>query len=417
MNTEPYTINDVKSTICDANNLYRAYLNTIKSSKWKETTQKFALNYLRNIFKLSDELASMEYKPGQEGEFVLNERGKIRVITTLQPRDRMVRHILCDDILMPVIRPKLIYDNHASIKNRGMALHRKRFDMHLHKFYRKYGNKGYILLGDFTKFYDNILHDIAKSQLLELFEYDEYLNWLLTVIFKNFEVDMSYLNDQVFKKAIDQIFNKLEYRDIPKELKTKTKFLPKSVNIGDQLSQIIGIYYPNSIDTYIKYVKSIKYYGRYMDDFYIIANTKEELLSLLNEICEISEKLGIHINTRKTHIVRLDKMYRHLQVKYSVTNTGRVIKMIHPKRISDMRRRLKKIQYKVLLGEAEYSDIEEMFKSWMGGHYKIMSAKQRKNLISLYEDLFNVNITIIKISGSYKLIFTQKEEKHGTRVI
>lgn len=113
---------DCKSIICDANNLYEAYLKTIKGSKWKETTQKFALNYLRNIFKLIDELLKQSYLPGEEGEFTLNERGKIRPITTLQPRDRLVRHVVCDEILMPEVEKKIIYDNGASIKRSGAIL-------------------------------------------------------------------------------------------------------------------------------------------------------------------------------------------------------------------------------------------------------------------------------------------------------
>lgn len=36
--------------ICDANNLYRAYKVSVKTSKWKETTQKFMMNFLRYIF-------------------------------------------------------------------------------------------------------------------------------------------------------------------------------------------------------------------------------------------------------------------------------------------------------------------------------------------------------------------------------
>ena len=35
--------------ICDANNLYRAYKVSVKTSKWKETTQKFMLNFLRYL--------------------------------------------------------------------------------------------------------------------------------------------------------------------------------------------------------------------------------------------------------------------------------------------------------------------------------------------------------------------------------
>ena len=56
---------------------------------------------------------------------------------------------------------------------------------------------------------------------------------------------------------MDDLFNKLEYRDIPKELLTGEKWMKKSVNIGDQLSQIIGIYYPYRIDNYVKYVRSV----------------------------------------------------------------------------------------------------------------------------------------------------------------
>lgn len=241
----PWRLVNVKDTICDANNLYEAYLKTIKGSKWKETTQKFALNYLRQIFKLLDELRDMRYLPGEEGEFTLNERGKIRPITTLQPRDRVVRHVLCDEVLMPAVYPKLIYDNGASIKGRGMSHSRSRFEVHLHKYYEETGsNEGYILFGDFKKFYDNIIHELAKNQLLELFEYDEYLDWLLTVIFENFEQDVSYMSDEEFEHCMENIFNKLEYRDIPKEFKTGEKFMAKSCNIGDQLSQIVGVFYP-----------------------------------------------------------------------------------------------------------------------------------------------------------------------------
>lgn len=37
--------------VCDANNLYRAYKVSVKSSKWKESTQKFMMNFLRYIFE------------------------------------------------------------------------------------------------------------------------------------------------------------------------------------------------------------------------------------------------------------------------------------------------------------------------------------------------------------------------------
>lgn len=395
---------DCKSIICDANNLYEAYLKTVKSSQWKETTQKFALNYLRNIFKLLDELVNQTYRPGEEGSFTLNERGKIRPITTLQPRDRVIRHVVCDDILMPEVEKHIIYDNGASIKGRGMSHARKRFEVHLHQIYMEKGtNELYGLFGDFKKFYDNIIHDIAKNQLLELLQYDEYLDWLLTVIFENFEIDVSYMSDEEFEHCIDDIFNKLDYRQIPKDLLTGEKMMAKSLNIGDQLSQIVGIYYAHPIDDYVKTVRGIRYYGRYMDDFYIFSDSKEELLDLLENIDRIASELGIHLNMKKTHIVKLSSTYKYLQVKYTLTETGAVIKRINPTRVTKMRRKLKKLAVLVHNGERTYEAVEEMFRSWMGSFYKLMSKEQRLGMIHLFEDLFDKKIIFYKQSGKWKM--------------
>ena len=91
--------------------------------------------------------------------------------------------------------------------------------------------------------------------------------------------------------------------------------MEKSVNIGDQLSQVIGIYYPYPIDNYVKYVRQQKFYGRYMDDWYIMNPSKEELEDLLENVCKIAAELGIHINRKKTRIVKISSKYKFLQIK------------------------------------------------------------------------------------------------------
>ena len=458
--------------VCDANNLYRAYKVSVKSSKWKESTQKFMMNFLRYIFEIQDDLINRTLQNGptqefelhergrirpitsiqirdrivrhslcdevllpevrkhiiydncasikgrgisqqrkrfeiqddlinrtlQNGptqEFELHERGRIRPITSIQIRDRIVRHSLCDEVLLPEVRKHIIYDNCASIKGRGISQQRKRFEIHLHKYYQLYGNDGYILFGDFSKFYDNIIHEIAKRELLKLFNDDEFIDWLLTLIFKGFQIDVSYMSDEEYETCMIDTFNKLEYRNIPKEKLTGEKWMEKSVNIGDQLSQVIGIYYPYPIDNYVKYVRQQKFYGRYMDDWYIMNPSKEELENLLENVCKIAAELGIHINRKKTRIVKISSKYKFLQIKYTLTDTGKVIKRINPDRVTAMRRKLKKLAVKVENEEADYDNVENMFRGWMGGHYKLLSREQRKNLIQLYEDLFSKEITIV----------------------
>ena len=381
--------------LCDANNLYKAYKASVKGSKWKETTQKFMLNFLRYIFQIQDDLLNRTLQNGKTDEFLLSERGRIRPITSLQTKDRIIRHVLCDEILLPEVRKKIIYDNGASIKGRGISHSRKRFEVHLRKYYQKHGNEGYILFGDFSKFYDNVIHEIAKKELLKLFNNDEFIDWLLTLIFDGFKIDVSYMSDEEYENCMTDTFNKLEYRLIPKELLTGEKWMDKSVNIGDQLSQIIGIYYPYRIDNYVKYVRSQKFYGRYMDDWYIMNPNKKELQDLLGNIRVIADELGIHINEKKTHIVKISSTYKYLQIKYTLTEDGKVIKRINPIRVTAMRRKLKKLAVKVKAGDICYENVENMFRGWMGSFYKLLSRQQRNNLIQLYEDLFDKIVTVV----------------------
>lgn len=393
--------------VSDANNLYEAYKASIEGSKWKESTQRFMMNFLKYILDIQENLLNRTLTNGSVQEFIKSERGKIRPITSIPIQDRIVRHSFCDNVLLPEVKKRIIYDNCASIKDRGISLQRKRFEVHLKKYYRLHGNDGWILFGDFSKFYDNVIHAIAKQQLLELFDNDDFVDWLLTLIFDGFKIDVSYMSDEEYADCIDTLFNKLEYRKIPKSELIGEKWMPKSVNIGDQLSQIIGIYYPHPIDNYVKYVRSQKFYGRYMDDWYIMNPSKEELENLLEHITLIAKELGIHINEKKTRIVKISSTYKFLQIKYQLTKDGKVIKRINPARVTNMRRKLKKLAVKVQNGEIPYENVEQTFKGWMGGYYKLLSKMQRNNLITLYEELYDKDITII----NKKMVITPKSHK------
>ena len=140
--------------------------------------------------------------------------------------------------------------------------------------------------------------------------------------------------------------------------------------------------YPIPIDNYIKIVKGVKFYGRYMDDSYVIHKDKEFLKGLLIEIVEIAHDLGITVNLRKTRICKLSEMWRFLQIQYSLTDTGRVIHKIHPKRLTGMRRKAKKLA--LILSEKDFDD---WFRSWFNGHCHYMSKLQRSNMLDLCKKL------------------------------
>lgn len=367
---------NVDNIVYDLNSLYSAFLAAKKDSDWKPQVQKYEIDFLPNIVSTKDLLKNREYHSKPSSEFIINERGKVRPITGLQMSDRVIRHSLCDNVLSPSLIDYLIYDNGASLKGKGIDFSRKRFEEHLHKYYRMYGNDGYILLMDYSKFYDNIPHDIAYREIAKHVN-DEFSLWLLQQIFDNFKIDVSYMN---------------------------------SVNIGDQCSQIIGIFYPTPVDNFVKIVKGQKFYGRYMDDSYVIHRDREFLVQLEIEIAEKAKELGMTLNRKKTRIVKLSDYYKFLQITYSLTDTGRVIRKINPKRIVDMRRKLKKLSLKVIRGERTQEEVENMFRAWMGGHAHLMSKIQRDNLNLLYFDLFGGFI-----DGKYYLQYYPRRQNRDSR--
>ena len=386
--------------------LYNSIINAIDGSKWKPRSQKAFKNVVSFVFSISNILKNRTYTSNENSHFITYERGRKRYIETYNIPDRTVRHAICDYIFAPLIKEKIIYDNSASVIDRGVDFARRRFETHLHKYYRSHGsNEGYILFGDFSKYYDNIRHDVAKQQLIDLVDGDEFVSWILDVIFSGFEVDASELSDEEYQRIDEGVLNKLEYPYDKNKRPTKT--FKKSISIGDQLSQQIGIYYPHEIDNYIKIVRAQKYYGRYMDDWYIMSDSKEELNDLLAEITKQAKSIGLTVNIDKTRIVKMDSTYKWLQIKYSLTNTGKVIKRINPVRVTKMRSKLKKLAQKVQNEESNYIDVEIFFKSWMGSYYKVMSKDQRLGLLSLYEELFDKTITIEK--GN--MIITDRNEE------
>lgn len=386
--------------LTDMNLLYNAFKASMKGSSWKTEPQKFEANFLCELVKLKKELDSREYVTSPETEFTINERGKLRHIHGARMRDRVVRHTLCDNELTPKLNPYLIYNNGASQKGKGLTFSREIFERDLHNYWLKYRtNEGYIGLVDLSKFYDNIQHDRVREYVYP--KVTEEARWVLNEILKTFEVDVSYLFDAPIEQLMDAKFDSVAYYEATKNMKlTGKKMLKKAVEIGDQVSQNIGVFFPTPIDNYVKIVRGCKWYGRYMDDMYVICKDRDELVSILNGIEAKAKELGMYVNMKKTYIAKLSDTFKYLQVKYTLTNTGKVIRRINPQNLTRERRRIKAYKRQLDAGKMSYKDIEQAVRSWMGSFYKLMSKQQIKHMKELYYELFKEELTWKRKSSS-----------------
>ena len=374
--------------IADMDVLYDAFRASMKGSSWKEEPQRFEIDFLTELLRLKKEIENRTYKTSKGSTFIHSERGKKRLIHGGRMRDRVVRHALCDNVLNPSLKPYLIYNNGASQKGKGISFARRMFERDLHNYWIEHGsNEGYIGFLDLSKFYDNMQHDKIREATCP--KLTEEAAWLLSDILETFEVDVSYMTDEEFEHCLNNKFDSIAYQEsVPEEMKTGEKMMAKSVDIGDQVSQDIGVFFPTPLDNYAKIVRGCRYYGRYMDDIYVIAETKEEVRSIMNGIMDKAAELGLFVNERKTQIVKLSDRFRYLQIRYTLTDAGRVIRRINPKSITRERRKLKAYRRLLDRGEMQYEDIEVSFKSWLGDAFRYMSNIQIDNMLKLYHELF-----------------------------
>lgn len=331
-------------------NLYGAYRKCRRNVAWKSSTQKYVTQAPLMVRRTRDALVAGTWKSKGFSEFDINERGKIRHIRSVTMEERVVQRCLCDNALVPALRGTFIYDNSASLESRGYHFALKRLCVHLQEHYRKYGTEGYILLFDFRKFFDSVPHKLCKDILRSTFS-DERILSIAEYFIDCFDGD-------------------------------------SGLGLGSQISQTMALAAGNTIDHYIKDIRGIRGYGRYMDDGYIISDSKEELQDILYAMVDICKELGLELNTKKTQIVKISHGFRFLKARISITDTGKIIKRIPPSSVTRARQRLKRLAPMIQDGRLDFTDARASFSSWMAYAANFMAHYAIERMNMFFKDLF-----------------------------
>lgn len=341
--------------LVELNRLNECAYECTRQSRWKQNTQRYLNNLLPNNIKLQDEVLNGKYKVSPTINFTINERGHIRKIEAPAIRDRIVQKTLTKNVLIPALTPYLIYDNYASLKYRGTSFARKRLEIMLKRYIKVNGLDGYILLVDIKKYFESINHEVLKQLII------------------------SRIANQP-QNVIDLIYYIIDH----------SSDSDKGLNLGSEAPQILAVYYLNNVDTFIKIVNGIKYYGRYMDDMFIMSNSKEQLRHLLKGIIKKLAELKLQINEKKTRIVKLKHGFTYLQVKYNILPNGKILKRISHNKIVRERRRLKAFRRMIDEGRMTIMDVQNCYKSWKGTATIDHNActKTIRSMDKLYKQLF-----------------------------
>ena len=299
-----------------------------KGVLWKGSVARYNANYFKNARYAHKLLAAG--KDIRQGfyHFQIIERGKLRDVHSLHYAERVIRRSICTNAMVPILSHGLIYDNGASLKNKGINFAINRCAAMLHRYWRKYGdNEGYALVIDFRKYFDNIEHDPLFGV------YDQYIQ--------------------------DKRLNRL-----CRSFVTATG--EKGLFIGPEDSQISAIAYPSRIDHLIKDKWRCKFFERYMDDSVLVARTKEELFAIRDKLFAEYAKQGIVLNAKKTQVIKLSRGFTFLKTQFVLQPNGRVLQK--PCRAATIRERRKLKSFRRFVSE-ELLTVEQVcnsFMSWRG---------------------------------------------------
>ena len=336
-------------TVFSYDHLYRSYKKCRRGVAWKASVQKYITQAPLLVNTTYTRLEDGSFRSSGFYEFDLHERGKKRHIKSVTMGERVVQRCLCDNALVPMMRRTLIYDNGASLENKGYHFTLRRLQMHLEKHYRKHGKNGYILLFDFSKFFDNISHQICMDAL-----WKEFTDRKIIGLTKHF-IDC--------------------FGDV-------------GLGLGSQISQTFALTSANRLDHYIKEVLQIKGYGRYMDDGYLIHESKEYLQKCLDDIRRICRELHITLNEKKTQIVKLSHGFSYLQARIYIMDSGRILKKIPRKSVTRMRRKLKSFVGLLESGTMGYTELYIAYQGWKQYAEQFSAYKTIQTMGNLYDDLF-----------------------------
>ena len=91
-------------------------------------------------------------------------------------------------------------------------------------------------------------------------------------------------------------------------LESRERESNKGMPIGNLTSQFFANVYLNELDYFVKNKLKCKYYIRYVDDFIILHESKEQLEKWKKEISNfLKEKLKIELHPQKSKIIPLSK--------------------------------------------------------------------------------------------------------------
>lgn len=330
--------------------LFLAHKRARNHKVYKPEVIKFEMDLESNLSLLLSNIKNNKYRIGKYREFKVYEP-KERVIKSLPYVDRIVHQWYVEEFIKPYIVPKFIDTSYACIIDKGTHKAVDKIQKYMRIFKIKYGDF-WILKCDIKKFFYSI---------------DPYIL---------FEILSRYISDKKllsFTKLL--IFNSRDEMD------------KVGIPIGNYTSQFFANIYLNELDYYIKHKLKRKYYVRYMDDFIILAKTKEHCIIIKNKVEKfIKQYLHLELNSKS----------RYYPYKLGVNFCGYRIfvthRLLRTNSKSKIKRKIKDWNKLYNIKKLDLKNAMQSLNSWLGHSSHCNSYKLQNKMFNSCDFLYTDSV-------------------------
>ena len=359
--------------------IYYAYFDCRKNKRNSDGALSFELNLEHNLYNLREEINNGTYTPGNYSCFIVT-RPTPREVFAAEFRDRIVHHLVISKI-NEHLEKRFLYDIYACRIDKGTHFGINRLRHFMAASTANYTREAWCEKFDLKSFFASIDRKTLWTRL---------------------EAFLTTVYDGPDKALVLSLVEKIVLKDptgnaVLKSPPEKWELLPKhkslfnandgrGLPIGNLTSQVFANFLLAPLDHFIKHDLGIKYYGRYVDDFYLIHEDREYLKICRKRIEEFVENtLQLRLNPKKVTLQRvchgvkflgvLVKPWRMTNVRRTEENFEKVIEKYN--RIAEKRNLTKDEQNDFLSRVNSYLGIMSHYDTWRKRKAILEKTKKR----------------------------------------
>jgi retron-type reverse transcriptase len=335
------------SHLCSLENLNHAFEKARRRKTLKPYVIAFEKNLTKNLAQLREELLTQKYRPLPLQTFIIRDP-KTRKISKSDFRDRIIHHAICN-IIEPSIDKHFIHDNYANRKGKGTLKAVERFNLLKRKASRNQTRTCYVLKADVKHYFETVDHQILLDILRRTIT-DEQILTLIATIIANYKTDRP----------------------------------GKGMPLGNLTSQFFANVYLNELDQYAKHTLKVKHYIRYVDDFVILSDRKDELEALRTKInLFLQERLALALHPDKSKIITLQRGIGFLGFRIFPHH-----RLLRRKNMLKFHRKMSAFRQEYQQGEVDRETVVAALQGWLAYAEHGNTYKYRRQILHDFNQYF-----------------------------